>query len=293
MTRRSFMPLACVLVWLGGDQLHAAVDVSASRPVGKGAATVLRANAEPHDLPGDAPGDLLIHFHGAVDTIRQAVERAGIRATVVVVNQPGLSAAYALPFREDPDVFASLLELAGQPRNHSADSSRPRWRHITLSCFSAGYGAVREILKDPAALGRVDTIVAADSIYAGLEDTAAEPGGRRVESRDMAEFLAFAEAATRGETVFVVTHSAQPTPYASTTETADYLLAGVGLAREVIDPAADEEFPLVSRVRRGGLVVMGFAGGSGPAHLFHLRSIDRWWEVARRREQAPSPDDDR
>ena len=111
----------------------------------------------------------------------------------------------------------------------------------------------------------------------------------------MAGFLTFAQAAADAKKVFVVTHSAQPTPYASTTETADYLLASVGLERSSLIVSADAPFSQVSRAGRGGFAVLGFAGASGPAHLFHLRSIDRWWQVADRlvepacRGRASSP----
>lgn len=252
------------------------------RPLGKGSVVVLRPSVASRKAPADEAGDLLIHFHGAVDTIRQAMERANTGATIVVVNQPGLSAAYATPFRDDVKLFSTLL--AESALQQGADKTPPatRWRRVTLSCFSAGYGAVREILNDPQAFARVDAIVAADSIYAGLEAPALgqASGTRRADARDMAGFLAFATAAAAGEKVFVVSHSAQPTPYASTTETADCLLAHLRLEREPLEAVAGEDFSQVSRAGRGGFAVLGFSGASGPAHLFHLRSMDRWWTVA-------------
>lgn len=240
-------------------------------------------------MESDAPGDLLIHFHGAVDTIRGAMERAGTSATVVVVNQPGLSAAYAAPFRDDADLFANLVAEPARAAHGVADKAAPapRWRRITLSCFSAGYGAVREVLRDEAAAARVDAIVAADSIYAGLDEATAADGVRRVDARDMAGFLAFARAAAAGEKVFVITHSAQPTPYASTTETADFLLATLGIVREPLMAAAGEEFSQTSRACRRRFEVHGFAGATGPAHLFHLRRLDRWWLAAERLAAEP------
>lgn len=257
----------------------ASIDVSSPRAVGKGTAVVIRV-AEA-TAPAE-PGHLLIHFHGAVDTIRAAIEKSGLDATVVVVNQPGLSAAYAAPFRDDPRLFAKLLampaRIAGD--DDAGDAPAPRWRRVTLSCFSAGYGAVREVLRDQTSADRVDAIVAADSIYAGLDESGPADGVRRVDPRDMAGFLAFARAAAAGEKVFLVTHSAQPTPYASTTETAGYLLHHLGMAREPIAAVDGEEFPETSRACRGRFEVRGCAGASGPAHLFHLRSIDRWWQVA-------------
>ena len=271
-----------LLVHLAPARGEPLVTASPPRPLGKGSIVVLRSSAAVRETPVDDPGDLLIHFHGAADTIRLAMERAGIAATVVVVNQPGLSAAYTAPFRDDAKLFSALL--AEPARRQATDETPPvpRWRRITLSCFSAGYGAVREILKDPQAFDRVAAIVAADSIYAGLEEppAAAAADARRVDTRDMARFVAFATAAVAGEKVFVITHSAQPTPYASTTETADCLLANLRLQREPIDAVAGEEFSQVSRAGRGGFAVLGFTGASGPAHAFHLRAVDRWWKVA-------------
>ena len=273
--------LALVACPCGG----ATIDVSAPRPVGKGSAVVLRPVAD-GGADSDGPGDLLIHFHGAIDTIRAAMERAGTTATVVVVNQPGLSAAYSAPFRENPVLFDRLLAEPALAAD-TAESPPPRWRRVTLSCFSAGYGAVREILKTTDGFHRVDAIVAADSIYAGLDDTAAD--GRQVDGRDMAGFLGFAEAAAAGRKVFVISHSAQPTPYASTTETADYLLKRLGIERTPVAEQGDVDFSRVSQARRGRFEVQGFTGASGPAHLFHLRSIDRWWKLVDRIADEPHP----
>lgn len=275
------MLVACVAACVATQESRgeATIDVSLPVAVGKGSLVVLRPAAA---REAGSPGDLLIHFHGAVDTIRRAMERGGLEATVVVVNQPGLSAAYATPFRDDPALFARLLAAPTRPLGESAGAAPPPWRRVTLSCFSAGYGAVREILRDPAALDRVDAIVAADSIYAGLDETQAAGAARRVDPRDMSGFRRFATEAAAGRKVFVVTHSAQPTPYASTTETADDLLAHVGLERETVGVLTGEEFPQVSRAVRGGFEVLGFEGASGPAHLFHLRAIDRWWTAAER-----------
>lgn len=273
-----------ITMWLAtfvGAHVAAAaspIDISAPQPVGKGTAVVLRAGG-PADLGrSTAPSDLLIHFHGAIETIRGAMERAGTTATVVVVNQPGLSAAYATPFRDDPDLFTRLL---AEPARVAADgiaAPATRWRRVTLSCFSAGYGAVREILKTEQGFDHVDALVAADSIYAGIDEAAGT--GRQVDARDMAAFLAFAEAAAAGRKAFVISHSAQPTPYASTTETADYLIGRLGLERTPVEQRSDEEFAQASRARHGSFEVQGFTGASGPAHLFHLRSIDRWWRAA-------------
>jgi len=195
---------------------------------------------------------------------------------VLVVTMPGLSTAYAKPFQDDPALFEKLLEQARRAEREPAEAAR--WRRVTLSCFSAGYGAVREILRSPAA-DRVDGIVAADSIYAGIDR---EQPRRTVSPRDMAGFLAFARQAAAGQRVFVIAHSAQQTSYASTTETADFLLTSLGLSRTRLIPDADghEPFAPVSRCQEGGLLVTGYSGESAEAHLHHLRILGRHWEAA-------------
>jgi len=247
------------------------IEVLASQPVGRGSATTLRPVGR---RPGDRSAELIIHFHGAVAAVRTAMERAGHGETVLVVTMPGLSTAYAKPFQNDPALFVKLLEQAWPAEQEPVEADR--WQRITLSCFSAGYGAVREILRSPAA-DRVDGIVAADSIYAGVDR---EQPRRTVSPRDMAGFLAFARQAAAGQRVFVIAHSAQRTPYASTTETADFLLASLGLRRTRLNPDGDEPFARVSQCREGGLLVTGYSGESAEAHLNHLRILGRHWAEA-------------
>ena len=245
------------------------IDVFPSRPIGAGSAVVLRP-------VGPAATEVIVHFHGGVDAVRRAMERDDGREMVVVLNMPGLSAAYAAPFRKDPALFQTLLAAAWTAG--SEPDRPPEWERITLSCFSAGYGAVREILRSPEA-GRIDAVVAADSIYAGIE---AEAPRRRVNVADMDAFLAFARLAAAGERTFLIAHSAQPTSYASTTETADYLLDSLGLSRAAAGPAPAERFPAVSRCEREGLQIVGYSGESADAHLHHLRILERHWQAARR-----------
>lgn len=257
------------------------IEVFPSWSVGAGSAVVLRPAKRRAE---DGPRDLIVHFHGAVAAVRGAMERDHGRETVLLINMPGLSGAYERPFRDEPTLFQSLLTAAWDRSPTPSESKRPPgWRRITLSCFSAGYGAVREILRSPDR-GGIDAIVAADSIYAGVE---AEGPGRRVSAVDMAGFLAFARRAVSGRQVFVIAHSAQPTPYASTTETSDYLLAALGIQRAGVIPATDVEFAPVSRCRKGGLLVTGYAGESAAAHLHHLRVIESHWADARKLASRP------
>lgn len=228
---------------------------------------------------------LLIHFHGALDTVERAYSRSSFSGVLAVVNFPGLSSAYSTPVIEDPRLFDWML-MRAWTETHDAEDE-PGWDEISLSSFSAGYGAVREILKTAAHFDRIRAIVAADSIYAGLETTMPD---RIVDADHMRDFLRFARLAVRDERRFILSHSAQPTPYASTTETADYLLRALNLERVPETILSADGLEQVSGAARGGFHVLGCAGTTGPDHLKHLRHIDLLWDLCFSNENSSGED---
>jgi hypothetical protein len=220
-----------------------------------------------------SPGQLLIHFHGALETTRKALARSEFRGTMVVVNFPGLSSAYSQPFVDHPEL---LEEIIGHAKTTPEDTNSAPNSRIILSSFSAGYGAIREILKSPSHFAGIDAIVTADSIYAGLD---AETPARVVSRENMSEFLRFAELATKGEKQFVLSHSAQTTPYASTTETADYLLHKLRITRAADSATQRSLFTQTSKAQQGKFTVLGFSGETGHHHMQHLHQIDLLWNL--------------
>jgi hypothetical protein len=223
--------------------------------------------------PAESPDAVLVHFHGDPATLGKAFARSRISGVLVVVNFPGLSSAYSKPLAEDPLLFDQILTRAWRETHGDGE---PRWEAITVSSFSAGYGAVREVLKSDASLERIDAIIAADSIYAGLDDGAPI---RAVDPQHMRDFLRYARLAAEGKKRFVVSHSTQATSYASTTETADYLLQELGLDRTPREATPREGLRQTSAAGRGGFKVLGFAGDTGADHMRHLREIDVLWDI--------------
>lgn len=219
---------------------------------------------------------LLVHFHGAPDTIAAALSRSRLPVVVAIVNFRGLSSAYSKPFASEERLFDEVLDQANQVlRDRGLATATTRWESVSVSSFSAGYGAVRELLKVPAYFDQIDAIVAADSIYAGLEQ---ELPARQVDRTNMRDFLRFARLAAEGQKVFIISHSAQTTPYASTTETADYLLAQLQLARKPDRALRTDQLRQVTSAGRGKFLVLGFEGSEGSDHLQHLRAIDLFWK---------------
>ena len=229
--------------------------------------------------------DLLVHFHGHHPTCAKNFQQTRLDGVLATVNFRGLSSAYSGPFAESPEVFDEVLKKTSSTLSEAGRlPDETEWRKICVSCFSAGYGAVRELLKSPELFDRIDAIVAADSIYAGI---VAGSDPRRPQPEHMRNFRRFAKAACDGDKTFVVTHTQLVTPYASTFETADDLLRSVGLKRKAM-PSSDGPLKLLTRSERGGFLVLGYAGADSAAHMEHLRRIAVWWKHLPLQQRDPS-----
>jgi len=214
--------------------------------------------------------DLMLHLHGAPKGVEENFNRAGLPGVLVNVTLPGLSSVYAERFR-DTNVFFRVLRETATEIEERGLATQPRFRSVTVTSFSAGFGGVRELLKHPAAFERIDAIVVADSIYAGY---AGDPSGRKVNPDNMEGFLRFGRAAAEGRKRMILSHSQQrPDGYASTTETADYLISQLGGARKTVAENWPGEMKLLSRWHRGRLEIYGFAGETAADHMAHLRQL--------------------
>lgn len=69
----------------------------------------------------------------------------------------------------------------------------------------------------------------------------------------------------------------QPTPYASTTETANYLLDGLKIERHADSTIATPIWKQATSAMHGGFNVLGCGGDFGQDHMQHLHNIDRLW----------------
>jgi hypothetical protein len=234
-----------------------------------------------------AQGALVIHFHGASWLVEQHIHGSATRAALVTVNLGAGSGRYAAPFAETGR-FAALLDEAASAAG-TLTGRRPEWTTITLTSWSAGYGATRAILADPAWFARVDGVFLADSLHASYVATG-DPGAPRVTdlpvaTEDLAVFARFAEEAAAGRKRLFITHSeVYPGTYASTTETATALLASLHLRRRRVLESGPLGMQQLSEVTRGGFRLAGFAGNSAPDHVDHLYALGEWlrmWKVVR------------
>ena len=213
---------------------------------------------------------LIIHFQGQPWVAEYTAIRRKRDAAVITAYLGAGSSRYAQPFN-DPESFAKLLAAASTAR--SAD--RPmEFDPIVLSGFSAGYGAIRQILRSPANWDRVDAVVLVDSLHAGY-DPGDKPGP--IKAADLDVFVEFARLAVEGRKQMIVTHSTIfPGTFASTTETADYLLEQLGLRRRPVLKWGPLGMQQISHVRKGKFEMLGFAGNSAPDHIDQYHALETW-----------------
>lgn len=216
---------------------------------------------------------LIVHFHGAAWLAEWSAVRRNRRAAVLSIHLGAGSSVYSHAFA-DPQKFEQLLEEAA--RALFAEHP-PRFSPVVLTSFSAGYGAVREILKNRANWDRIDAVVLADSLHTSYVPEG-KPGPLATEP--LQPFLEFARAAVKGEKQMIITHSEIfPGTFASTTETADYLISSLQLKRRPVLKWGPLGMQQLSEARAGRLQILGFAGNTAPDHIDHFHALQHWLKL--------------
>ena len=233
----------------------------------------------PVALQGTRTLPLLIHFHGATWLPQVAVAKRNCSAVIAVQLGSG-SGTYAKPF-ESPGQFRQLLDEA---RNRAGCEFEP----IVLSGWSAGYGAIRQILRDDADYAFVDAVLLIDGLHAGYKNGVPGPLESELVEADLDVFVRFAQDAVAGRKQFIITHSEVfPGTFASTTETTDYLLRKLELTRMPVLEWGPMGTQQLSEVRERGFRLAGYAGNSAPDHVDQLHALPDFLEWI---EWAGDPD---
>jgi hypothetical protein len=212
----------------------------------------------------DGAFDLVIHFHGHEPARKEFVKTA--RGPVLVGIDLGIgSGPYEQAFAS-PEALPRLLASVEQAMKKRTGKPKARVRKLALTSWSAGYGAIASILRQPIA-SKVDAIVLLDSLHAGYL-----PGkDHEVDGARIAPFVARARAAARGTGFFFMSHSSiVPPGYASTTEVARFVLGQLGSKEKKARRHDVLGLEMVGRYDRGNLHVRGYAGDDKPDHCAHL-----------------------
>jgi len=223
---------------------------------------------------------LIVHFHGAPWLVQYSLVKSGRRAALLTIQIGAGSGVYRRAF-ENPERFDSLLAEARAKLSRATDHE-VRWSNIALTAWSAGYGAIREILSGTRDYDRVSTVLLLDGLHtdylAGWEPEASYRPVK-INADQLAVFLRLAQDAVAGKKTFWVLHSEIfPGTFSSTTETADYLLEQLGLKRTPVLRWGPVGMQQLSEASKGGLRVLGFAGNSAPDHLDFIHGFWKWLE---------------
>lgn len=219
--------------------------------------------------PGEGGVDITLQLHGSTSVAERNFVQSGQPGVLLSIMLNGLSGVYTAKFK-DPQTFWQILDEAIAQLKAKGYDTSGLIRSVTVVSFSAGFGGVREMLKDPKTYTRIDAIVMLDSIYAGF---AGNPVERKVDPANMEGFLKFARDALQGKKAMIITHcDLRPDNYASTKETADYLMAQLNKKRSLVQEEWVDGLILQSRFEEGRLKIYGFKGDTGADHMKHLHN---------------------
>ena len=215
---------------------------------------------------------LFVHFHGA-PWVAEIAARDRRWAVISVQSGTG-SGTYAKQF-SDHALFGNMLREASEKTGVVFDP-------IALTAWSAGHGAIREILAVPEYYARVQKVLLIDGLHTGYVGEKPGPLESQLEPDHLEIFLKFARDAVAGRKTMVITHSEIfPGTFASTTETADWLLSKLGLRRNPVlrwGPMCTQQ---LSEARAGKFLLLGYAGNSAPDHVDEFHALPEFLKQLR------------
>ncbi len=208
--------------------------------------------------------DVMFHFHGH-EPVRKEWVRVMDGAVLVGIDLGIGSGPYEASFAS-PAVFEKLVESVERAMADKTGNSKAHARKIGLSAWSAGYGAVQRIISQPYGKRVVDVVVLLDGLHSGYS-------GDSLNELQIAPFIDYARDATARRKLMFVSHSSIiPPGYASTTETANFLIWKIGGKPHKSRPRGADPMglDLVSRFSRGSFHVRGYSGNDKMDHCAHI-----------------------
>jgi hypothetical protein len=209
----------------------------------------------------DAAGgfDLVIHLHGDEPVRRELIESGQHFVLYTLTLPPTESYAPRFSGTHLFEAIVADLEQALSKRG----GSPARARHVALSAWSAGFVGVEAMLTQEPSRD-VDAVILIDGLHAPRADRAAF-------ETQLKPFVDYAARAAAGERFMVVSHSSiDPPDFASTTESAHYLISTLGGRPEPVRRSDPLGLELVEYFSRGNLHVRGYAGNDKADHCAQL-----------------------
>jgi len=208
--------------------------------------------------------DVIIHFHGHEPIRKEFVKTA--HGVVLVGIDLGIgSGAYQSTFAS-PHVFEHLLDSIEKGVAKHAGIKKAKIRKLGLSAWSAGYGAIEQILRQPAGK-KVDALILLDSLHAGYADEQA----KSLKAEQITPFIDFAKRAAAKQKFMFMSHSSIiPPGYASTTEVSRYVVARLGGKPKKASRHDVLGLDMIDRYDKGYFHMRGYEGNDKPDHCAHI-----------------------
>lgn len=242
-----------------------------------------------YKVPKDGDVELTMHFHGATWFAYQEHLRRGMDGPLVAAYVGEGSRVYKNALI-DPARFQQIIDQVTAKLKERGGPDATHVSSVSITSFSAGYGAVREILRNPANHAIIRRVILADSLYGDLEPVPLAQGKRVVLAEHVDVWLPFARLAMTGEKTFIITTSEIATSYASTSEVAHAIVAKLGLAEVPADPksiaANAKDYGLRTSADKGSFHAWFYKGNDAMVHRTLARRITELWEAA---DQAGDP----
>jgi hypothetical protein len=145
-------------------------------------------------------------------------------------------------------------------------------------------------LKQDEARGRVDAVLLADGLHAAYSD----PRKHTIDERSLAKYAKLSEEASRGEKLFVVTHSSiQTYGYANVSETVGTVLKLASMEKASPPSSSPRNMQAIYQVHRGDFHVTGYTGKGVNDHIDHIWAMGQTMYpllAARWSKAAKTPD---
>ncbi|GEP44973.1 hypothetical protein [Brevifollis gellanilyticus] len=226
----------------------------------------------PKAIIGQKEAPLLIFMHGGTWVPEVAAAKHGM-AALVIQRGDGYRALF-----EKEDALTTLVTEA------SAKASI-QWSRITVGGWSAGCQGIRAMMHSAASVQITDRALMIDGIHTSYVDGKPGPLESKIDTAALAPIASFAREALADRKRLLITHSEIfPGTFASTTETADWLLRELAVPRQAVLKWAPMKTQQLSEARRGSFQLIGLAGNSAPDHVDQLYALPDWLEWL---EKAP------
>ncbi len=208
--------------------------------------------------------DLVVHFHGH-EPIRKEFVKTAKNIFLVGIDLGIGSGAYSAGFAS-PDTWNQLIgNVEAQVAKH-AGLKAAHVRKIALSSWSAGYGAIEQILRQTGGK-KIDAVILLDSLHTGYIDEQA----KTLKTDQISPFVSYAKRAAAKQTFMFMSHSSIiPPGYASTTEVASYVVGQLHGRPKKANRQDVLGLDMIDRFDKGSFHMRGYTGDDKPDHCAHL-----------------------